>query len=186
MYESPKSVVDSELRTALAAELATWPADVTPAFKAKVLDGACVYAETTYGHTSAAHRAFIAHYTACLMYVDDLGARYLDAVMRFTGRFARGEAQPDPVLDALAQLLRRETYELWNVYGADAIIAGTLDAVSAMYVEHSTEDKVLVKPVATRFPYYLRTRAGIGPPYIHFAFMGGWRTGADTYLQVVP
>lgn len=120
------------------------------------------------------------------MYVDDLGARNLDAVIRFTGRFARGEAQPDPVLDCLAKLLRQRTYELWNVYSADAIIAGTLDAISAISLEHSAEDTLVITPGATRFPYYLRTRAGVGPPFIHFAFMGSWRDVPDTYLQILP
>ena len=184
-YKSPKAPVDSSLRDVLAAELATWPADVTPAFRAKVLDGAAVYAETTYAHTSPAHRLYIARYTASLMYIDDLGARALDAVMRFTGRFARGEPQPDPVLEVLAGLLRK-AHELWNVYSADAIVAGTLDAVAAMYIEYTTQDTLEVAPEATRFPYYLRTRAGIGPPYIHFAFMGSWREVPDSYLQVLP
>ena len=150
-----------------------------------VVDAACVYAETTYAHTTHAHRLFIALYTVCIMYVDDLGARQLDAVMRFTGRFARGEPQPDPVLECLAGLLRR-AHELWNVYSADAIVAGTLDAVSATYVECTTQDTLVVAPDATRFPYYLRTRAGYGPPFIHFAFMGSWREAPDSYLQVLP
>ena len=34
--------------------------------------------------------------------------------------------------------------------------------------------------------YYLRTRAGLGPPYIHFAFMGSWRSVPDSYLQILP
>ena len=120
------------------------------------------------------------------MYVDDLGDRHLDAVMGFTSRFVRGEVQPDPVLERLARLLRQRTHELWNVYSADAIIASTLDAVAMMHVEHSTQDTLVVAPEATRFPYYLRTRAGLGPPYIHFAFMGSWRSVPDSYLQILP
>ncbi|KAI0770508.1 terpenoid synthase, partial [Fomes fomentarius] len=148
------------------------------------LDGSCVYTETTYGHTTPEHRYFIALYTACLMYVDDLGERDLDAVMRFTGRFAKGEEQPDPVLNCLAGLLRR-SHELWSQYGSDTIIAGTLDAVTAMYIEYTAQNLV-IKPTATRFPYYLRTRAGIGPPYIHLAFMKSWRSTPESYLQVLP
>ncbi|EJF61095.1 terpenoid synthase [Dichomitus squalens LYAD-421 SS1] len=148
------------------------------------MDGSCVYAETTYGHTTHEHRYFIALYTACLMYVDDLGERDLDAVMRFTGRFARGEKQPDKILQRLAQLLG-SAHDLWTQFGADAIISGTLDAVTAMYIEFTTKDMV-VKPSATRFPYYLRTRAGLGPPYIHFIFMKEWRATPESYLQVLP
>ncbi|RPD62211.1 terpenoid synthase [Lentinus tigrinus ALCF2SS1-6] len=183
-YKSPGSECDVELRTKLAAELALWPTDINPAVVSKILDGSCVYAETTYGHTTSQHRFFIALYTACLMYVDDLGERDLDAVMRFTGRFAKGEEQPNPVLNRLAGLLR-QAHELWTQYGADAIIAGTLDAVTAMYVEY-TAQALVIKPSATRFPYYLRTRAGIGPPYIHFVFMNSWRPTPQSYLQLLP
>lgn len=183
-YKSPKNASDVDLRTKIADHLATWPSDISPAVIAKILDGSCVYAETTYGHTTAEHRYFIALYTACLMYVDDLGERNLDAVMRFTGRFAKGETQPDPVLNCLADLLRR-SHELWTQYGSDAIIAGTLDAVTAMYIEYTAQNLV-VKPTATRFPYYLRTRAGIGPPYIHFIFMKSWRATPESYLQLLP
>ena len=175
-YKSPKSPIDDALHSELAVELAAWPEDVAPAVREKVVDGACTLAETTYGHTTHAHRAYIALYTTCRMYVDNLGARRdrLDAVMRFTGRFVRGEQQPDPVLERLAELLKTRTHQLWNACSADAIVAGTLDAVAAMYVEHST-----------CFPYYLRMWAGIGPPHIHSAFMGEWREAADTHLQVI-
>ena len=148
------------------------------------MDGSCVYAETTYGHTTHEHRYFIALYTACLMYVDDLGERNLDAVKQFTSRFAKGERQPDPILQRLAELLGR-AHDIWTHFGADAIIAGTLDAVTAMYIEFTTQGMV-VKSSATRFPYYLRTRAGLGPPYIHFIFMNDWRATPESYLQMLP
>ena len=183
-YRSPRSPCDPELRRKLTEELSSWPADIKPALVAKIIDGSCVYAETTYGHTTHEHRYFIALYTACLMYVDDLGDRDLDAVMRFTGRFARGEKQPDSILQRLADLLGC-AHDLWTQFGADAIIAGTIDAVTAMYIEFTTQDMV-VKPSATRFPYYLRTRAGLGPPYIHFVFMNEWRATPESYLQVLP
>ena len=183
-YKSPGSQCDVELRTKLAAELTRWPTDISPAVVSKILDGSCVYSETTYGHTTPEHRFYIALYTACLMYVDDLGERDLDAVMKFTSRFAKGEEQPNPVLNRLSGLLRR-AHELWTQYGADAIVAGTLDAVTAMYIEYTARDLV-IKPSATRFPYYFRTRAGIGPPYVHFVFMKTWRPTPETYLQLLP
>lgn len=184
VYKSPKSIQDDKLRTKLDAEISSWHVDLSSALTAKIADGAAVYAETTYGHTTHEHRYFIALYTACLMYVDDLGDRHLEAVMGFTGRFVRGEEQPDPVLNCLERLLRR-AHELWPQFGADAVVAGTLDAVTAMYIEYTTQN-MEVTPTATRFPYYLRTRAGIGPPYIHFVFMNTWRATPESYLQAIP
>ncbi|TFK83820.1 terpenoid synthase [Polyporus arcularius HHB13444] len=181
---SPGTRSDAVLRAKIEAELALWPSDINQAVVSKILDGSCVYTETTYGHTTPKHRFFIALYTACLMYVDDLGERDLDAVMRFTGRFAKGQDHPDPVLNRLAGLLR-QSHELWPQYGADAIIAGTLDAVTAMYIEY-TAKHLVIKPSATRFPYYFRTRAGIGPPFIHFIFMNTWRSTPESYLQLLP
>ena len=183
-YKSPRNLCDPELRSKLTEELSTWPSDITPALVAKILDCTCAFAETTYGHTTHEHRYFIALYTACLMYVDDLGERDLDAVKQFTGRFAKGERQPNSILQRLAELLGR-AHELWTQFGADAIIAGTFDAVTAMYIEFTTHG-MAVKPSATRFPYYLRTRAGLGPPYIHFIFMKDWRATPESYLQALP
>ncbi|KAH9940450.1 terpenoid synthase [Epithele typhae] len=193
-YRSPKSLEDPVLRSTLADELATWPASVPPSFIAKVLDGACVYTETAYAHVSHAHKLYIARYTACMLYVDDLaateasGVEGADAVRRFAGRFVRGEPQPDAVLDALAAILRdAHTGGLWGPYGADAIVAGTLDAIAAAHVEGALErGAIKVHSGATMFPSYLRTRAGIGPPFTHFAFMREWRDVPDSYLQVLP
>ena len=157
-------------------------------FTAAVADGACLLAETAYAHTTPAHRAFIAHYTACFAYIDDLGARAgtLEDVSHFTRRFARGEPQPDAVLDALAGLLRR-AHDLWGAYSADAIVAGTLDAVAALHVERAAEACTLVvRPGATRFPGHLRERAGIGAPYAHFAFGGPNWEDPGAYAQVIP
>ena len=81
-YKSPGSQCDVELRTKLATELARWPADISPVVVSKVLDDSCIHTETTYGHTTPEHRFYIALYTACLMYVDDLGERDLFGVVR--------------------------------------------------------------------------------------------------------
>ena len=153
-YKSPRSTINSALHTEPAAELAAWPEDVAPAFHENVIDGACILAETTYGHTTHAHRAYIALYTACLMHVDDSGARRdrLDAVMRFTGSFVRREQQRDAVLERLAELLKTRTHELWNACSADLIAAGTLDAVVAMYAEHYDPLSVLLTHVGGHRP----------------------------------
>ncbi|PIL25583.1 terpene synthase [Ganoderma sinense ZZ0214-1] len=183
-YKSPQSPCDLELRKKITEELSTWPSDINPTAISKIIDGCCVFVETAYGHTTHEHRCFIAFYIAFCIYIDDLGERDLDAIKLFTSRLVKGETQPDPILRRLAEHLGC-VYDLWTPFGADAIIAGTLDAITATYLEFTTQEMV-VKPSATRFPYYLRTRAGLGPPAIHFLFMKDWRATPESYLQIIP
>ncbi|KAI0648781.1 hypothetical protein C8Q79DRAFT_470852 [Trametes meyenii] len=43
-----------------------------------------------------------------------------------------------------------------------------------------------VKPFATRFPWYLRLRAGTGVPFTHFVFAKNWRDTPESYIQILP
>ncbi|KAH9932678.1 terpenoid synthase [Epithele typhae] len=154
---------------------------------AKMLETACSYAETAYAHLAPAHRHYVALYTACVLYAEDLGARDPAAVAHFARRLIAGAPQLSPVFDRLAALLRG-AHALWTDAGADAIIASTLDALSATALEHAAGARggMAVAPDATRWPYYLRTRAGGGPQYTHFMFMRGWRESPESYLQILP
>lgn len=183
-YRSPQSATDHELRRGLAEEVAKWGTDVAPAFLTKAADAACNYVETVYGHTPATHRRYIALYTVCMLYADDLGEQDPGAVMQFTQRFVRAEPQPNAVFECLAGVLRR-AHELWPQFGADSIITGTLDALAANHVECTTKDMV-VKPLAMRYPTYLRLRAGIGAPFTHFVFPNSWRETPESYVQILP
>ncbi len=155
-----------------------------PQFAHKFSATGCDLAEIIYGHTGYEHQHYIALYTACILYVDDLGSRHLDAVTQFSRRFATGEKQLNPALDVLTDLLR-QSYDLWPQIGADAIVSGTLEAVAAMYVECTTGN-MPITPKATWWPNYFRNRTGICPPYAHFNFMKSWRSAPDSYLQLLP
>ncbi|OJT10384.1 hypothetical protein TRAPUB_13076 [Trametes pubescens] len=183
-YRSPKSATDYELRRALAEEVAEWKTHVALAFLTKSVDASCNYVETVYGHTPAAHKHYIALYTVCMLYADDLGDHDPGAVMQFTRRFVRAEPQPHAVFECLADLLRR-AHELWPQFGADCVITGTLDALAANHVECMTRG-MSVKPHATRYPAYLRLRAGIGAPFTHFVFPNCWRETPESYVQILP
>ena len=150
----------------------------------KLVDPSCSFAETAYDHTSPEHLYYVALYTAVILYIDDHGGKHLDAIRQFAARFAQGKKQLSPALDTLVDLMRG-AHRLWTDVGADAIIAGTFDAVTAMYIECTTQD-MEIKPQATLYPYYLRTRTGICPPYIHFVFMKSWRDTTNSYLQMMP
>ncbi|KAH9924336.1 terpenoid synthase [Epithele typhae] len=149
-----------------------------------LVDCACSYTEASYGHLSSQHQRFVALYTACILYIDDLGGQQLEPVCQFASRLAGGQPQLTRALETLAGLLK-EVHTLWPAYGADAIISGTLDAVSGMYLEYTTQE-MEPNPIATWWPMYLRTRTGINAPYIHFMFMKGFRDTPETYLQILP
>ncbi|KAI0670986.1 terpenoid synthase [Trametes maxima] len=175
---------DVQLRQKLAAEIQPWAAQVNPRMLEKMLDTSCAYAETAFGHTSFEHRYYIAIYTACMLYGEDLGEHDPEAVTQFARRLVRGQKQLSPIFDRLAELLQ-QAHLYWSDVGADAIITGTVDALTATAIEFATTG-TRVAPSALRYPYYLRTRAGGGPQYTHFIFMRSWREKADSYLQILP
>ncbi|KAJ8482664.1 hypothetical protein ONZ51_g5210 [Trametes cubensis] len=187
-YQSPQSAPDGGLRHWLSAQVSKWKATLdlkfSPKFLDKSINASSIYVETVYGHTPLEHRQYIALYTACMFYAEDVGEHDPNAVMEFTRRFVRGEKQPDEIFECLSGLLRR-AYEYWPPFGADSIITGTLDALSANYIECSTKD-MHIRPSATRYPTYLRLRAGISAPYTHFLFPNTWKRAPESYLQILP
>ncbi|KAI0366897.1 terpenoid synthase [Pilatotrama ljubarskyi] len=183
-YVSPKSETDPTLRHALTQHVGSWDINLSTGLRDKIVDASCNYVETVYGHTSPEHRQYIALYSACMLYADDLGEQDPGAVMEFTRRFIRGEKQPNDVFECLADVLKR-AYELWPQFGADSIVTGTLDALAANHIESTTRD-MEVKPLATRYPSYLRLRAGITAPFTHFVFPKSWRETPESYIQILP
>ncbi|KAI0667869.1 terpenoid synthase [Trametes maxima] len=183
-YTSPKSSNNNSLRCWLTEQVASWSVTISPKFLSKTIDAGCTYVETVFAHVPLENLRYIALYTACMFYADDLGEEDPSAVAHFARRFVRGEHQPNAVFECLAGLLRR-AHDLWPQFGADSIVTGTLDAIAANRVE-SMMHTVPVKPFATRFPWYLRSRAGIGAPFTHFMFANNWRQTPETYIQILP
>ena len=149
-----------------------------------MLHNSCNMAECCYNHTSIELQYFVALYTAFTFYADDHSASNPEPIGQFAQRFAMGAPQLDPVLDRFAAHVK-QAYDLWPRIGANAIISGTLDSMTAMYTECTTKDMHTI-PSAMRYPYYLRTRSGVGPPYSHFIFPTCWRASVNSYLQLIP
>ncbi|KAI0662063.1 terpenoid synthase [Cubamyces menziesii] len=186
--DSPQSTPDGGLRHWLSAQVSKWKTTLdlnfSPKFLDKTVNASSIYVETVYGHTPPEHRQYIALYSACMFYAEDVGEHDPNAVMEFTRRFVQGKKQSDEIFECLAGLLRR-AYEYWPPFGADSIITGTLDALSANYIECSTKE-MQIRPSATRYPTYLRLRAGISAPYTHFLFPNTWMRAPESYLQILP
>ena len=176
---------DSILRADILREIISWNAHDDPKAAEVLADSSCSTTERAYGSTSPAHRRFNALYNACVIYVDDAGTPEMaDAVRRFGGRLARGEAQGLPGLHTLSALLGEAT-ALFTDTGADAIVSCTIEAMSAMALEYAVRDMEVI-PKATRWPEYLRLRTGICAAYAHFMFMRGWRETPESYVQLLP
>ncbi|CDO71708.1 hypothetical protein BN946_scf184915.g52 [Trametes cinnabarina] len=147
-YSSHKSASEEQLRQWLALQTEKWKIRLSAAFLDKALNASCNYVETVYGHLPSDHRCYVSLYTLYMFYAEDIGQTHPECVMDFTRRFVRAEKQPDGVLECLAATLKR-AYDLWSPFGADAIITGTLDALSANYIECTTQNLV-IKQRATR------------------------------------
>ncbi|KAM5545256.1 hypothetical protein V8D89_001367 [Ganoderma adspersum] len=185
-YTPPDTPGNPELRREVADIIASWNAGLDQECIDGLMDTGCSIAQCAYSHTSREHQRFVAIYTACLVYIDDLGHRNLEALEQFVRRFTRGEPQLHPALDCLTNLLRTTLHELWAPVSADAILISTFDTVTAMYVEVVSQGSV-VSPFAKRYPYYLRLKVGDAPAYAHFNFTRSWADSMGLYyLQILP
>ena len=183
-YQNVSTPPDEELRHRMRLEVESWDVGLLPKHAECFIETGSHFAETAYGHTAPEHRFFVARYTAYFLYADDIGQHHVEALKQFPRRFMNGEPQMNPILDRLVDLVK-SAHELWTDVGTDAIIVGTLEAISGFYLEYATHDMV-IKPGAVRYPDYLRLRSGIDPPYVAFVFMRGWRSTAESYLQLIP
>ncbi|KAI0643152.1 isoprenoid synthase domain-containing protein [Trametes meyenii] len=183
-YKSPNTPTDEDLRRWLAEQVAGWNTPASEKFFEKTIDVSCLFAETAYGHVPLEHRRYVALYTLCLLHIDDIGVNDPNSSMYFGRRFIRGEPQPNDALESLVGLLKR-AYELWPQYGADSIVTGTLESVTANHAECVTND-MAVNPSATRYPTYFRLKTGISAPFTHFIFASATEESLATYLQIVP
>ncbi|OBZ75964.1 hypothetical protein A0H81_04739 [Grifola frondosa] len=105
--------------------------------------------------------------------------------MRITTlRFANGQRQQDPVLDRFATHIKK-AHELWPLVGANAIVCATLDSMTALYIEYTTET-MTISHHAKRYSYHLRLMSGISSPFAYFMFSKTWRDNVNSYLQFKP
>lgn len=134
-----------------------------------MLSNSCNMAEASYGQPPPPeHIYFVALYTAFAFYADDHCGTDPGPIGQFSRRAAAGEPQLDSVLDRFAEHVKHAC-DLWPTIAANSIVTGTFDSINAMYLEYTIKDMKVI-PGATRYPYYLRTRSGVGPPYAHMMF----------------
>ncbi len=186
-YRPPGTLQNSEIREALNAELVSWDMGLSSSHINVITDTGCTIAECAYSHTSHEHQRFIAFYTAYMLYADDVGQHSgnIEAIGQFVQRFTQRAPQLDPVFNRLTALLGT-TYSFYPKISGDGIISNTLESLTGMYIELTTQGRVIAT-AAARYPYYLRLKTGVGSAYAHFNFTRDWVASAGSfYLQTLP
>ncbi|KAI9058177.1 terpenoid synthase [Trametes sanguinea] len=184
-YSSPNTPPNATLRAEVAQNIRSWNAGFTPEVIEAVTDTSCSIAESSYPHTLYRHQLLVALYTAQLVYVDDLGARDLDALGECIRRFAGRKDVEHPALQRIFCQFQ-EIYQYYPHVSADAIITNTVECLVGMHIEYITKN-MAVLPGATRYPWFLRLRSGDGSAYSLFNFVKGWNDPSDLYyLQLLP
>ncbi|KAG5644086.1 hypothetical protein DXG03_009105 [Asterophora parasitica] len=102
-------------------------------------------------------------YTWFLIYIDDVSAHDITAFLAFEERFLQGLPQLDPVLDAMALLLKG-LYQHYTPFHANSIINATFECINGTCIEPSLQG-VQFDHSPPRFPQFLRDRTGFSIAY---------------------
>jgi hypothetical protein len=119
-----------------------------------------------------------------LIYVDDVAPRNPTPFLAFQHRFLGSLPQLDPVLEALADILRL-MYDHYDAVFANTIISGTFDFITATCMDPVVESFTLT-PNVTRFPWFFRSRTGVAIPYGLFSFPKSRKPDIGVTLQILP
>lgn len=100
-----------------------------------------VYAATTGVHLPRPTQIWIALYTACLTYVDEIPVRFpsgIPDIYLFTDRFFGRQRQGSSILDALADIIRRAP-DLFQPIPSRLVMTSSLNYFTASLLEYETE-----------------------------------------------
>jgi hypothetical protein len=141
------------------------------------------FATTTFGHNLLDTQIHIALYTVLCLCVDDLEVEST-ALAEFVQRLQTGDLQLHPVLDLLAERLRR-TSDFYHPYAASAIVAGTVHFINCTLFDKEAENMVL-QPTALPFVLYKRARNSLGEVYASYVWDKFNFPDITTHIQVMP
>lgn len=119
------------------------------------------------------------------LYVDDLVSVNPASVLQFQERFIRGLPQLDPILNALADVLR-DIFGRWDDLTASFIISGALKYMAHRWIETSMEKSLPSLPKNSHFATFQRQGSGIGKGYSIFGFSKSSGLNGVDYLHVLP
>lgn len=82
---------------------------------------------------------YIGFYTSILTYLDDVLEHDASMIQDFMRLFTTGQPQKLPILDNLADHIRR-AYDIWDGTRANLIIASTLDYMTTLLMDVDLKD----------------------------------------------
>jgi hypothetical protein len=131
----------------------------------------------------------VAIYSAYVIFIDDQGGEFMDALDIFQRRFLLSQKNQDhPVLQSLAEFL--PTFEdSYGPYACDMIFKATMEFVRTCIVEFQYDGKLVPPQSAPNFPRYLRLKTGICEPYTHFLYPESIypeKSYLGIYIYVIP
>ncbi|KAG8943206.1 hypothetical protein FRC04_003169 [Tulasnella sp. 424] len=183
-YRPRRTRPNAALRQFLSAEIQSWNVPVDQKLLTKLTQSAAILAETSYGHLPEPYLHYAALYSCFFFYADDFAEKNPDRIKDFHIRFLRGQPQDDPVLDKYAEHLRN-AYDMFPQVAANMIVSGSLEFLTATYIETTTKDLKL-SIHATPYPWFLRSRSGVGVVYGHMAFPKSETYDVQSYIQLAP
>ncbi|KAJ7269807.1 isoprenoid synthase domain-containing protein [Mycena rebaudengoi] len=190
-YESPVEVaaansVLEELTAAVDAEVDSWNADDGndgKTFKA-VSKKAVSVVEYFYCYLSLEEKFAFAMYCWFFFYIDDLSAQpYLEDFQR---RMLLGLPQEHIPLAGFQKALIR-LYSYWDPVNANSMSCAAMEFVSGTVLEERKEViEMAVRPSASNWARYLRTKSGMAPGFSSTAFPSSAYSDISIYIQALP
>ena len=141
------------------------------------------FATTTFGHNHFDTQVHIALFTVLCLCVDDLEVD-TTALAEFVQRLQSGMPQLHPVLDHLAERLRR-TPDFYSPYASSAIVAGTVHFTNCTLFDKESESMEL-HPSALPFVLYKRARNSLGEVYASYVWDKFNFPDVFTHIQILP
>lgn len=147
------------------------------------VDASINIATMAYGHTHPDVQVQVTIYTILLIAIDDLGVDSR-AMEEFVQRLHLGEHQLHPILDHLVENLR-DMSKYFLPYAASAIVAATLQYVSATAFDKQAEDASMA-PETVQYVEYKRVKNGVAEAYGFMIWDKFDFPDLTTHIQVIP
>ncbi|KAK7730365.1 hypothetical protein SLS53_009065 [Cytospora paraplurivora] len=130
-------------------------------------------------------QVYIATFTWLVCVIDDVAASMRPELERFQERFYSNESQPNPLLQALADVFK-ETYLHYENIVANFIIVSSLSFVTASVLEVRPEFENL-KPTkgGQNWPYYVRDKGGLPEAYGYMVWPKALYPDVGQFLEAI-
>ncbi|KAJ3754703.1 isoprenoid synthase domain-containing protein [Lentinula raphanica] len=144
--------------------------------------GVCI-AMTSYTHLEdKSAYVWLALYTACGIYCDDVFRKDTEAVALFCERLMRNQPQQDRALNAFAELILEISHHFPRVT-SNIMVTSTLNALNALLIEDQTKG-LPVSVYADNYPAFSRIMSGASEVYALAMFPPEIPVGS--YIQALP